>query len=476
MTKKSLFTFLAIAFGIFCIVADQSALLLALPSISKFFGSDLPTTQWVLVSFVLAISISLLPMGRLSDLIGHKRVYVIGFLLLSVTTLAAGFAPSILWLILASFVRGVGSGMTQGTSMALLLSIFTRREGGKALGFYISVVGIGSAIGPLIAGVLLSFYSWRILFLMLSGLGFVAMAAAIILVESSQVKSIKVSEFRFDWLGAILFTVGLAAFLQGMTWSPSVGYSDPKMMLVFGVSIVSILGFIFWELNTKDPMMDLRLFKQPLFSSGIGAAFLCFIGTSSVYFFLPFYLQIVLGYSPYQIGFFSASGAISMAVVGTFSGQLSDRYGPKKFAAAGLLIMAIGIFLLSTLTMNSSWVLPITGVIVTSFGMGTFYGPNNKAILSTIPQDFHGVVSGFIHLVRNSASVTSIAVGILIVTTFMASMGFAPTLSDLSSETEYSVLQSFVKGMRFGLICFGFALLAGFATSLSGGKFKETEG
>ena len=155
-------------------VADQSGLMLALPSISKYFGSDLPTTQWVLVSYVLAISISLLPMGRLSDIIGHKRVYVIGFLLLSLTTLVAGFAPSILWLILASFVRGVGSGMTQGTSMALLLSIFTRREGGKALGFYISVVGIGSAVGPLIAGVLLSFYSWRILFLMLSGLGSVS--------------------------------------------------------------------------------------------------------------------------------------------------------------------------------------------------------------------------------------------------------------------------------------------------------------
>ena len=137
--------------------------------------------------------------------------------------------------------------------------------------------------------------------------------------------------------------------------------------------------------------------------------------------------------------------------------------------------MAIGIFLLSTLTMNSSWVLPITGVIVTSLGQGTFYGPNNKAILSTVPQDFHGVVSGFIHLVRNSASVTSIAIGILIVTTFMASMGCAPTLSGLSIDTEYSVLQSFVKGMRFGLICFGITLLVGFVTSLSGGKFRETE-
>ncbi|SVC84770.1 uncharacterized protein METZ01_LOCUS337624, partial [marine metagenome] len=150
LTKKPLFSFLAIALGIFCMVADQSALMLALPSISKFFGSDLPTTQWVLVSYVLAISVALLPMGRLSDLIGHKMIYVIGFLLLSATTFAAGFAPSILWLILASFIRGVGSGMTQGTSMALILSIFAPREGGKALGLFIGIVGIGSAVGPLI--------------------------------------------------------------------------------------------------------------------------------------------------------------------------------------------------------------------------------------------------------------------------------------------------------------------------------------
>jgi hypothetical protein len=115
-------------------------------------------------------------------------------------------------------------------------------------------------------------------------------------------------------------------------------------------------------------------------------------------------------------------------------------------------------------------------MVITSFGLGTFYAPNNKLILSTVPQDFHGVVSGFIHLVRNSASVISIAAGVLIVTTFMASMGFAPTLSGLSSETEYPILQSFVKGMRFGFICFGIVLIVGFVISLSGGRFKETDG
>ncbi len=457
-------------------VADQSALMLGLPSISKFFGSDLPTTQWVLVSYVLAISVSLLPMGRLSDLIGHKRIYVIGFLLFSATTFAAGFAPSIIWLILASFIRGVGSGMTQGTSMALILSIFAPREGGKALGLFIGIVGIGSAVGPLIAGVLLSFYSWRILFLILGGLGFVAMVAAIILIESHQVKGMKISEFRFDWLGAILFTAGLIAFLQGMTWSPNVGYSDPKMILLFGFSIISIAGFIIWELNTNDPMMDLRLFKHPLFSLGIVAQFFYFLGTSVTHLLMPFYLQIVLGYSPYQIGFFLASGAMSMAIVGTFAGRLSDSFGPIKFMAAGMLICSIGLFLLANLSMNSSWVLPVTGMVITSFGLGTFYAPNNKLILSTVPQDFHGVVSGFIHLVRNSASVIIIAAGILIVTTFMASMGFAPTLSGLSSETEYPILQSFVKGMRFGFICFGIVLIVGFVISLSGGRFKETDG
>jgi len=171
--------------------------MLALPSISRFFDSDLSTAQWVLIGYVLSISASLLPMSRISDLLGHKKIYVWGLTLVAVTTIFAGFSNSMGLLIVLSLVRGIGSGMTQGTSMALVLSIFASSQGGKALGLYISVVGIGSGVGPLIAGFILNSYSWRFLYFFLGGLGIISVVAVSLLVRSNHVSSIKFKEFRF---------------------------------------------------------------------------------------------------------------------------------------------------------------------------------------------------------------------------------------------------------------------------------------
>ncbi|MDC0035351.1 MFS transporter, partial [Chloroflexi bacterium] len=205
-------------------VVDQGAIMLALPSISRFFASDLSTAQWVLIGYVLAISAALLPMSRISDLLGHKKIYVWGLILVAVTTIFAGFSNSIGLLIVLSLLRGVGSGMTQGTSMALILSIFAPSQGGKALGLYISVVGIGSGVGPLMAGFILNRYSWRFLYFILGGLGIISAVAASWLVKSIYAPSIKFKEFRFDWIGAVLFTIGIAGLLQTATWGSRIGF------------------------------------------------------------------------------------------------------------------------------------------------------------------------------------------------------------------------------------------------------------
>lgn len=475
MDKRSLPAFIAISMGVFCLVADQTGVQVALPSISEFFNSDLPTTQWVLISYVLAISISLLPMGRLSDMVGHKKIYLVGFMLISTTTFVAGLAPSIIWLIVASFIRGVGSGMTQGTSMALVVAIFGPGKGGKALGSYISVVGLGSALGPLISGYILTSFNWRVLYYLLSGIGIVAMSSAALFVQSDRTPKFKVTGFKFDWVGAVLFTVGISCFLQGITWSPNLGYADIRIISALGISSISLIVFVFWEIYCNDPMMDLRLFKSRMFSSGIGSAFLYFMGTSTTFLFMPFYLQIALGYTPYQMGMFSGAGALTMAVVGIFAGQLSDKFGPNGFTTAGISISVAGLAILANLNMDSSWVHPLAGMVCCSFGLGTFYGPNNKIILASVPRNFHGVVSGFIHLARNSSTVISIAVGILVVTTFMSSMGFAPTLAGLSSDTDFPVLNSFVNGMRVGFIAFATILILALAVSLCGGTYEEIE-
>ena len=447
--NRPLIPFLAISLGVFCMVVDQGGIMLALPSISRFFDSDLSTTQWVLIGYVLSISASLLPMSRISDLLGHKKIYVWGLTLVAVTTIFAGFSNSIGLLIVLSLVRGVGSGMTQGTSMALVLSIFASSQGGKALGLYISVVGIGSGVGPLVAGFILNSYSWRFLYFFLGGLGVISAAAVSLLVRSNHVSSIKFKEFRFDWIGAALFTIGIASLLQTTTWGSRIGFSNPITIGIACLSLAGFAGFIYKEMLIEEPMIDLKLFRNKLFSSGVSAHFLFFAATSCSFFFMPFFLEIVVGYSPQQIGFIMGAGAISMSIAGVFCGYLSDKFGPFIFSVGGFLVTVVGLYVLTNLTVNATWPLVIIGILCINMANGIFFGPNNKQIFGSVSSNFHGVISGFMHTTRNSSSAIGISIGTAIATSVMAYMGYEPTISDLSNDTRVSVLGAFVRGMKF---------------------------
>ena len=470
--NRPLIPFLAISLGVFCMVVDQGGIMLALPSISRFFDSDLSTTQWVLIGYVLSISASLLPMSRISDLLGHKKIYVWGLTLVAVTTIFAGFSNSIGLLIVLSLVRGVGSGMTQGTSMALVLSIFASSQGGKALGLYISVVGIGSGVGPLIAGFILNSYSWRFLYFFLGGLGVISAAAVSLLVRSNHVSSIKFKEFRFDWIGAALFTIGIASLLQTTTWGSRIGFSNPITIGIACLSLAGFAGFIYKEMLVEEPMIDLRLFRNKLFSSGVSAHFLFFAATSCSFFFMPFFLEIVVGYSPQQIGFIMGAGAISMSIAGAFCGYLSDKFGPFLFSIGGFVVAALGLLVLTNLTVEATWKLAIIGMLSTSMANGIFFGPNNKQILGSVSRSFHGVISGFMHTTRNSGSAIGISIGTAIATSVMAYMGYEPTLSDLTSDTATSVLDSFVRGIKFVFWGGVVVLILGIFVLVLGGRSK----
>ena len=470
--NRPLIPFLAISLGVFCMVVDQGGIMLALPSISRFFDSDLSTTQWVLIGYVLSISASLLPMSRISDLLGHKKIYVWGLTLVAVTTIFAGFSNSIGLLIVLSLVRGVGSGMTQGTSMALVLSIFASSQGGKALGLYISVVGIGSGVGPLVAGFILNSYSWRFLYFFLGGLGVISAAAVSLLVRSNHVSSIKFKEFRFDWIGAALFTIGIASLLQTTTWGSRIGFSNPITIGIACLSLAGFAGFIYKEMLIEEPMIDLKLFRNKLFSSGVSAHFLFFAATSCSFFFMPFFLEIVAGYSPQQIGFIMGAGAISMSIAGAFCGYLSDKFGPFLFSIGGFVVAALGLLVLTNLTVEATWKLAIIGMLSTSMGNGIFFGPNNKQILGSVSRSFHGVISGFMHTTRNSGSAIGISIGTAIATSVMAYMGYEPTLSDLTSDTATSVLDSFVRGIKFVFWGGVVVLILGIFVLVLGGRSK----
>lgn len=460
----------ALAIGLFASVSDYGSVTVALPSIAEHFNTDLPTSQWVVIGYALTISALLMPMGRLSDIVGRKHVYVSGFAIFVIGAVLAGLSPGILTLILAKAFQGVGAAMTQGTSMAMIIDTFRDEERGRALGLQMSVVGAGGVTGPAMGGFLVGAFGWRSVFFVNVGLGLAATVAALVVLDGRHMARDGRGS-GFDWIGAGLSTAALVTFLLAMTGGHRFGWVSASMASAL-VGVLALVGlFVWWELRCTAPMFDVRLFKSRLFTMGVSASFISFVGMSSVRFLMPFYLQAVLGYSPTQVGLIIVPSAFCMIVMGPVSGRLSDRYGWRRFNVSGLMMSAVGLFLLSRVTETSPLGLVMGGMILQSLGVGTFNAPNNSSILSTVDPSKYGVVAGFLNLVRNSGNVTSIALGTAIVTATMASMGFPATLAAVEEGATGELFHAFTSGLRFAFLAMGSLVVVGIVFSfMKGGR------
>ena len=354
--------FTALAIGLFASVAYQGSITVALPSIVDEFGTDLPTTQWVLIGYALTISAFLLPMGRVADIVGRKLIYLIGFTLFVIGAAVAGSSTGILVLILATMFQGLGAAMTQGTSMAMIIATFPAAERGKALGMQMSVVGAGAVAGPALGGIVIGALDWRWAFYGNMLLAVVAVLAALIIIDSGRSGRGAPDQRSFDWLGAVLSTGALVSFLMGMTWGPSVGWTHLGIVSALGAFALLLVAFVWWELRCPSPMMDVRLFKRSMFSLGVAASYLNFVGMSSARFLMPFYLQAALGFSPGKVGLTLMPAAAMMLVAGPLAGRLSDRFGVRPFTIGGMAASALGLIVLSTLTPSSSFLWAIASV------------------------------------------------------------------------------------------------------------------
>ena len=438
----------ALAIGLFASVVDHGSVVVALPSVAEDLRIELPSVQWVVIGFALVISALLLPMGRLADIIGQKRVYILGSVILVVGAAAAGFAPNLATLLLARILQGVGAAMTQGTGMAIMTSVFPSHERGRAVGLLMTTVGVGAVAGPAIGGLVVDFIHWRAVFFINIPLGLLGVVATLAVLRRWE--SDRASRgSSFDWTGAFLSTGVLVALLLGLTMAVSRGWTSVPILLAFVLSASMFIGFIWWELRAPVPMFDLRFFRDRVFSCGVAAAFLTFLGQSAVLFLMPFYIQNVLGFSPKIAGLVVMPGALCMAILGAVSGTLSDKFGWRWFTVGGMVSSTIGLIILSRVTETSHLYEVIPGLILISGGMGTFYSPNSSSVLSAVGRESYGVVAGFLNLVRNSANVMSLAIATTIVTLTMGSLGFEPSLEAVRNDAVEGVRGAFAVGMRY---------------------------
>ena len=461
-----------LAIGVFASVVDHGSVIVALPSIAKALRIELPGVQWVVIGYALTISALLLPMGRLADMMGQKRVYILGSVILMVGAACAGMAPNLTTLLLARVLQGVGAAMTQGTGMAIMTSVFPSHERGRAIGLLMTTVGVGAVVGPAIGGFVVDLVHWRAVFFINIPLGLVGVAATLFVLRRWESERAS-KDSKFDWLGAILSTGVLVSLLLGLTMAVNRGWMSVPILAAFVLSAGMFVAFIWWELRTAAPMFDLRFFRDRIFSCGVSAGFLTFLGQSSVLFLMPFYLQNVLGYSPKIAGLAVMPGALCMAIMGSVSGTLSDRFGWRWFTVGGMMFSILGLMILSRVTEVSPLWEVIPGLVLVNCGMGLFYSPNTSSVLSAVGRESYGVVSGFLNLVRNSANVISLAIATTIVTVTMGSLGFEPSLEAVRTNSVEGVRGAFIVGMRYAFYVLVALVIASLTVSLLQGRAKD---
>ena len=453
----------ALFVGLFLTVMDQSGTNIALPRIADHFQADIPTVQWVSLGYTLATSAFLMPMGRLADMIGRKEVYIAGFLVYVCAAAIGGSSPVLLMVIGGKLLQGVGSAAIQANSMAMIADIFPPQQRGRALGLYMTIIGTGAISGPIVGGLLVESLGWRSVFFATVPVGILAALLALVIFNMPRPARTEgsVSREQFDWLGASLSSGGLVVFLLSMTNAYRFGWGSLPVVAGITAAAVFVIVFLWWEMRAPNPMLDLSLFKSRAFSMGVSARFLSFLGGTTVFFMMPFYLIEVLQFSSSQAGLLLVPGSVGMALSSPLVGRLSDRIGTRYLTMAGMVISASAMFLFSQLDLDSPAYMVAIGMALSGVGMGTFSSPNTSAIMGAADRRKYGIVSAFLNTTRTTANVAGVAIATTIVTFAMASYGYEPSLSAITQDAGEGVYRAFVVGIsRSFMISMGLACVA----------------
>ena len=393
---------------------DSTIVLLALVPIAEELRSDYVTMVWVVIAYILANTALVLSLGRLADMYGRKRMYNFGFVVFIIGSALCGLAASGLTLVAFRALQGVGAALLAANSFAILSEAFPRSERGRAFGATSIVWGSGTILGIVLGGVIITYTSWRLIFLINVPIGAFGTIWAYRTLRTVKNNARKRS---FDLPATFAFTVGLIALLLGVTWGIIYSWTSLTTIISIASSPFFFLFFTYWEtMRSQDPVVDFAFFRNRVFTLSIITAMIQSLALFSVNFLLLFYLEGIAGLNVLTASYLIIPMALASSVVGPFAGMLSDRFGARIVASIGLFAQMTVLLLLSKLT--SATTLLEVGVIEALYGVGSglFWPANTSAIMASAPPENYGVASGIMNTFRFTGMVMSFALALTALT------------------------------------------------------------
>ena len=394
---------LNISIGVYMSTLDASIVNISLPTIVQSLNTHLTAVAWVVMSYLIVITGCLLVMGRLSDLFGQRKIYLLGFLTFTIGSALCGFSPTIYFLIGSRMLQGLGASALMVNGPAILTTAYPEEERGKALGIVGSVVSAGFLTGPILGGFLVEHLGWRSIFFINLPIGAIGIYLSLKVLEKVR----PITKVSVDLLGALLlffFVTSLLLFINRMAQGPT-----PLLWVWLFFSLFWFSLFIMIELRSSSPLVDLHFFKRRLFISSLGASFLSFWMSAAHTFVMPFFLQNILEFSPSKVGMLIFPVALTVMVMAPFGGRFADRVGVRIPATVGLILTSLTVFSFTLLKPGVSDFEILWRQIVLGLGISLFNPANNSAIIGSLPREKVGLASSFLALSRNLGMVIGVA-------------------------------------------------------------------
>jgi len=432
-----------------------SSVNVALPAIQQEFGADAVALSWVATALLLAVAVLLIPLGKIGDIYGRKKIFTLGLVVYTLASLAGTFSSSMTMLIAVRVFQGFGAAMFVTTGMAIVTSVFPPERRGRAIGFYVAAVYIGLSVGPFAGGLLTQHLGWR------SNFGVVVpFGAASIWVTLKYLKG-EWADARgetFDIPGSLLYATSVFLLVYGASLLPRL----PAVYLILAGAL-GLIAFVRVELRTPQPVFDVRLFSgNKLFVYSCLAALINYAATFAVTFLISLFLQYIKGLPPQAAGTILVAQPVVMAFLSPLAGRLSDRIEPRLISSAGMTLTVLGLLLFALVGTETSEYYIIATLLVLGFGFALFSSPNMNAIMGAVDKKFFGIASGTVAVMRVLGQMTSMAIAMVVFAAFMGREQITPNNYDL-----------FLKSVKISFSIFAVLCTFGIFFSFSRGTLRK---
>jgi EmrB/QacA subfamily drug resistance transporter len=396
----------SVAFGLFMIMLDNTVVNVALPSIERDLHISISELEWVVTSYALTFAALLITGGKLADLYGRRRIFIVGLVVFTLSSLACGLAPSASFLIGARAVQGTGAALMNPATLSIITATFPPKERGQAIGIWAGVSALALAIGPLCGGLIVDNINWNWIFFVNVPVGAVGIVVSRLVIAESRDTS---HEQSIDLPGLVTSGLGLLALSYALIEGNRHGWTSAEILGLFAAAAALLVGFVLVELHQRLPMLDLSLFRIGAFAGANLVAMLVSLGMFGVFFFVSLYVQNILGYSPTKAGAIFLPMTMLIIVVAPIAGRASDRIGSRWLMGVGMTIVGTSLLLYQRVGVHSDFWTLLPAMLLGGVGMAMTMSPMTSAAMGAVPVDKAGVGSGVLNSFRQVGGSLGIA-------------------------------------------------------------------